>query len=250
VLEWISQPSFIAELNELLEPLPIVVQADDPYMPASKEEPKEARLETFGPKVIHDAGTWTSLKAWWLAHAGNTPNWDFASACVLEGKRGLLLVEAKANVPELSKAGKRLVGIRAGKGKAAIPPSSKAKQNDARIREAIAEAGRAFAALGVGKAFTAEAHYQLANRLAFAWKLASLGVPVALVYLGFCGDHGLVRIGAPLACEEHWCDLLRGHFSSCVPMKERELRVVVDGVPLWFAMRARDVLSQSPPVAV
>jgi hypothetical protein len=224
-----------------------VVQADDSYMPVSKDESKEARLETFGPKVLNDAETWTSLKTWWLVHPGNTPNWDFASACVLEGKRGVLLVEAKANVPELSKAGKRLVGARAGKGKAAFAPSSKAKQNDARIREAIAEAGREFTALGVGKAFTAEAHCQLANRLAFTWKLASLRVPVALVYLGFCGDHGLVRIGAPLACEEHWCDLLRGHLSSCVPMNERELRVPVNGVPLWFAMRARDVLSQSPP---
>jgi len=27
--------------------------------------------------------------------------------------------------------------------------------------------------------------YQLANRFAWAWKIASLGVPVALVYLGF-----------------------------------------------------------------
>jgi hypothetical protein len=113
---------------------------------------------------------WRSLRRWWLAHGGNTPNWDLAGACTLEERRGLLLVEAKVNVPELSAGGKRLVGSRRKKdGSPLKPPSERAKLNDARIRQAVAEAGRALAILEVGKPFTANSHYQLANRLAVAW---------------------------------------------------------------------------------
>jgi hypothetical protein len=35
---------------------------------------------------------------------------------------------------------------------------------------------------------TADSHYQLANRLASAYKVASAGIPVVLLYLGFTGD--------------------------------------------------------------
>jgi hypothetical protein len=34
-------------------------------------------------------------------------------------------------------------------------------------------------------------HYRFANRLAFAWKTASEGMPTILLYLGFTGDDGI-----------------------------------------------------------
>ena len=54
-------------------------------------------------------GDQAQLRDWWLAVKGgaNTPNWDLASTCRVEGKRGLLLVEAKAHTRELSDAGHR-----------------------------------------------------------------------------------------------------------------------------------------------
>ena len=53
------------------------------------------------------------LKDWWLAVSENdprTPNWDIASTCTVKGKKGLLLVEAKAHWNEVkgSSSGKRL----------------------------------------------------------------------------------------------------------------------------------------------
>jgi hypothetical protein len=250
-LEWVEQTSFIEELNELLHPIPIKIGAHDRRMPQGTNEPREARLETFGPTVVPEPCIGESIQRWWLAYGGNTPNWDLASACTLEERRGLLLVEAKANVPELSAGGKRLVGNRPKKdGAPPKPPSERAKQNDARIRQAVAEAGRALATLNVGKAFTANSHYQLANRLAFAWKLASLGVPVTLLYLGFCGDHGIARVGAPLASKEHWYSVFGSHISACLTMDSQELRVAVNGVPMWVVVRSRWVLSQSPPIGI
>ena len=49
-----------------------------------------------------------SVTHWWLGvvrHA-NTPNWDIASTCQINGKRGMLLVEAKAHDRELSSSSK------------------------------------------------------------------------------------------------------------------------------------------------
>ena len=75
---------------------------------------------------------WSPLRSWWLAHEGgaNTPNWDIGAACEIEGTPGLILVEAKANVPELSVAGKAI--------DAAASPASVA--NHERIGRAIEEA--------------------------------------------------------------------------------------------------------------
>jgi hypothetical protein len=89
-LEWVEQASFIQDLNELLRPIPIKIGLDDRWMPLGRREPREARLETFGPKVVPEPHLWESLRRWWLAHGGNTPNWDLASACTLEERRGLL----------------------------------------------------------------------------------------------------------------------------------------------------------------
>lgn len=49
-----------------------------------------------------------------------------------------------------------------------------------------------------------DSHYQFANRLGFAWKLASIGVPTVLVYLGFTGDDGIIDRGEPLRDADHW----------------------------------------------
>jgi len=48
------------------------------------------------------------LKYWWLRkpRGANVPDWDIASNCTLEGRKRLLLVEAKAHDKELSEAGK------------------------------------------------------------------------------------------------------------------------------------------------
>ncbi len=49
-----------------------------------------------------------NLRKWWLVHerGANTPNWDIAAGCEIEGKTGVILVEAKANVPELKRTRK------------------------------------------------------------------------------------------------------------------------------------------------
>ena len=55
-----------------------------------------------------------------------------------------------------------------------------------------------------------DSHYQLANRLAFKWKLATLGIPVVLLY--FTGrDEGIADAGEPILDDAHWQALSPGH---------------------------------------
>jgi hypothetical protein len=108
VLDWVERPDFLPELLGLVLPLVAKVTPSSKWMPRSYREPDEAQLEDFGPLCDRARGAWGPLRRWWLQHeeGANTPNWDIALWCELEGKPGLILVEAKANKRELKAEGK------------------------------------------------------------------------------------------------------------------------------------------------
>jgi hypothetical protein len=159
-------------------------------MPRGYEETEEARLETFGPKCIQ-SDRWEKLPKWWLKHSkgANTPNWDIAVHCLIDDRPGFILVEAKANWQELKTDGKTL-------DENASPNSC---ENHQRIGKAIDEACAGWRRLDPSVSIARDSHYQLANRLAFTWKLGMLGFPVVLVYLGFTGDFGIQDVGLPFS---------------------------------------------------
>jgi hypothetical protein len=196
VLDWTDRPEFAVDLLQLVLPVECRISARSHWMPRGHNCPDEARLETFGPRALGNLDVWRTLCSWWLAHeaGANTPNWDIAVASEVEGVPGLVLVEAKANVPELTVAGKSL-----------DPAASAASAaNHERIGLAINEACAALREVSPSTAMSRDTHYQLSNRLAFAWKLASLGVPTVLVYLGFWGDTGIADAGTPFESAAHW----------------------------------------------
>jgi hypothetical protein len=88
--------------------------------------------------------------------------------------------------------------------------------------------------------------YQLSNRLAFTWKLATLGIPVVLLYLGFTGDEGIRDVGEPLRDDEDWRHTFATHFSKVAPVGLLEQRFEIDGAPVWLLARSREVLEPSP----
>ena len=116
------------------------------------------------------------IKHWWLAVNGRatTPKWDITSTCIFKGrggvpKRGLLLIEAKAHGCELNSSGKNLDG-------------RTNLENHARINQAIIEAANGLQSV-TGKPWkiSRDKHYQISNRFAWSWKLASLGIPIVLL---------------------------------------------------------------------
>ena len=166
------------------------VTPHDRWAPCGFIQPEEAKLgET--PGFILNAEKREALTSWWLAIPGraNTPNWDIVSTCTVNNKPGLILVEAKAHEGEFAED--------------CCEASN--PQNMAQIGQALAEASNAWNQLTPGFSFNANAHYQLSNRFAFAWKLAAMGIPVVLVYLGFLNAEEMgVRGRVLLANHEHW----------------------------------------------
>ncbi|MEO7276326.1 MAG: hypothetical protein ABIX28_20235 [Vicinamibacterales bacterium] len=239
ILDWTDRPEFSIELLQLIAPVDCRLSAQSRWMPRGYRSPDEARLETFGPEALPGHAAWATLRKWWLAHelGANTPNWDIAATCEIEGRPGLLLVEAKANVPELSRAGKTIDSA----------ASAASIENHQRIGLAIDEACTWLRSVSVSTAISRDSHYQLSNRVAFAWKLASLGIPTVLVYLGFLGDRGITDAGEPFEDAAHWNAVVAGYALSRVPQDLFERRIDCGLAPMWLLIRSRPVLEESPP---
>jgi hypothetical protein len=158
------------------------------------------------------------LTTWWLARqARNAPNWDIASTCTIGGRRGLLLVEAKAHDGELKIDGKRRDE----------DPSDSSKANHEHIGGAICVASAGLNEAISGWKLSRDSHYQLANRFAWAWKLASIDVPVVLVYLGFLCATEVNDLGESFLDCADWSRVVLEHSRSVVPERAwgRDIKV-------------------------
>jgi hypothetical protein len=207
-----------------------------PVGSGAKEREREARLGSWGPTVLPEVD-WSEMRSWWLVEhrRANTPNWDFASTCTLGHRRGLVLIEAKAHAAELHAGGKLVADV-----------DGPSERNHTQIRLAIAGANEALKKLGFDTKISIDLNYQLSNRIAFAWKLASLGVPVVLVYLGFLGDKGTRN---PLGSGEDWHSALSTHAKDIFPDPVSDRRIDCKAAPFWVLARTLTIISDSPPVS-
>ncbi len=174
-------------LTDLVD-LPNVIVPQNPHIiPCGVEKPQELIFnkpisKDFINKLLHhnqdvDFQTYKEFKkkieGWWLKHPerANTPNWDIACIAEIDGKYGMILVEAKAHEGELSRSRK-----------SKSTESKKSQENLTKIGTAIEEAsGKLSNALGTNFNLSLESPYQLTNRFAWSWKLANLKIPVVLV---------------------------------------------------------------------
>ena len=240
VLDWLQEDKdeFLASLNGSIELTGARVTADDLWMPGGYSQPREARLDDLDdrwlPPDVRDA-----IAEWWLVHQerANTPNWDLLATCSFSDRRGLVLVEAKAHRNELKTAGKALKS----------KPSDKSKENNTQIGAAIREACDGVNVQWPGFSISRDSHYQLSNRMAFGWKLASLGVPTVLLYLGFIGDTGIPEAEGPFMSTNDWdnamCEYAKGILpEDFVTLGIRDQgNVEVNGTPFAFLIRSRPI---------
>jgi hypothetical protein len=201
------------------------VTASDRWMPQGFESTDEAQLHN-APRLLDVHPHGEELKRWWLAVAGptsTTPNWDIASTCTIDGKHGLLLVEAKAHHREL-KSGDRCGATN--------------QENREQIRQAVGEANDALNNVRPGWSLSPEPHYQLSNRFAWSWKLASLGFPVALVYLGFLRANEMRDF---LPDEQSWRDAVRDYARNIVPEGVWGGKLMIGDTPLYVFIRSMEM---------
>ena len=213
-------------LTELVQPYSVVDSLKNMWMPQGFLEQDEAKLgetELFLKPKDRDAVT-----DWWLnvKPGANTPNWDLVATCRIEGKEGLILVEAKAHKSELASAGKT------------EPTTENGWKNHERIGEAIEDACTNLKTQGSEWALSRDTHYQLCNRFAWSWKLASMGVPVVLVYLGFLNAD---EMSDPFPSAGAWCDAVRKYSNGIVPDGVWESKVIVGNTPIYSIIRSLDL---------
>ncbi|MDE2779086.1 MAG: hypothetical protein OXI91_05345 [Chloroflexota bacterium] len=213
----------------------VLVRSVDTWMPRGK--PLKLQGNKWDKSPIHeaeldkaatllDSKTRDHLRSWWLAAGRNprTPNWDIASTCSIGGKQGLLLIEAKAHAAELA------------------PKSDKCGSNNMdnlrRISEAISQANVGLRTATEGNwNLSSDHHYQLSNRFAWAWKLASLGIPVVLVYLGFL--HARDMAGKKLfESREAWEQSVKKYGEEVVDNSCWGQSLDIEGTPLLPLIRS------------
>lgn len=215
-----SKPRVIAFLNSLVHPLASVTEQDS-FVPDGFRNPEETRLGATRGFLSDEQRR--ILTEWWLAkpEKANAPNWDIVSTCCVDGRRGLLLVEAKAHAGEL---------------KPNDCCGARDKDNREKIRAAILDANQK---LGQGWRLSIDSHYQVSNRFAWACKVASLGVPAVLAYLGFINAQDMPE---PFASHDDWERCLLAYTDGVVPRTVwNSTQISFSGTPMIPLIRSADV---------
>ena len=187
------------------------VSANDHWMPEGFCDIKEVQLHTATgllPQKVRD-----KLDDWWLVvRRGKRPQWDIASTCKVNGRDGLLLVEAKAHTKELDDElkGKDLEGN----------ASANSRRNHIRIGSSIQEANISLMDQTERVwSLQRDRCYQMSNRFAWSWKLTELGYSVILVYLGFVNAEEMRsgRNQVPFSDHSHWESCVESHSRPLFP---------------------------------
>ena len=224
-----------ARLTALVAPFASVAPSDR-WMPQGFEQTIEATLPEAERLLTADVRL--ELQRWWLSAPSNntrTPNWDIAGTCTIEGKPGIVLIEAKAHDQELIKEETGRKNIEA-------PVSGSARRNLLRIDWAIRDASAALAEnTGLTWALSRDWNYQMSNRFAWAWKLTDLGIPVVLVYLGFLGASEMGDKGNPLADAAAWDTVVKRHSQALFPAEVWGQRWKCGGHPFIALIRSLEV---------
>jgi len=216
-------------LTALVAPFARVEPGRHAWQPKGWTDISEAKLGETPPFLSPEQREIVS--DWWLAvrhKRANTPNWDIVSQATISGREGLILVEAKAHANELHAEGK-------------LKTIKTNLDNHGKIGQAISVANNGLNSLLPGWNIFRDTHYQLSNRFAWAWKLATLGIPVILVYLGFLNAEEMRDQGEPFASAMKWEDCVRSHSNGIIPKSAWESRIVLSGGTLTPLIRSADI---------
>lgn len=152
--------------QETIDKLKIKFTDDFDHFPKGLANPREIELDKEKIPINGSIDYCITLNKWWLEKSARTPVWDLVCKAEIDGAQGLILVEAKAHNNELYKENDKT-------------GSEKDSANYNRIEEALKQVNGFYS-----YELSPDTHYQLSNRIAWSIKLASLGIPVVLIYLG------------------------------------------------------------------
>ncbi len=147
-------------------PKTLNIPPDYKIYPQGFLDAREIELDKVRIPIAGSPDYCQQLFDWWLEKHAKTPVWDIACTAEIDGKPGLILVEAKAHIGEMKEQDELQAG--------------EDSPNRDKIIKALEEMNSAYSLK-----LSHQHDYQMSNRLAWSLKLASLGIPVVLIYLGF-----------------------------------------------------------------
>ena len=207
VLDLVTSGLAAHTFNELLADVNCRVRPSHRIRPISYSDPGESDLRGFCTECGPAGVDLQAMNDWWVSAEYKGPTWDLLAECTIAERAGYLLVEAKAHESELQRGGK---SQRAG-------ASEQSQANHGRIAECLERTQTWFRSnvdpqcqIGI------DSHYQLANRLSAAEALASCGVPVILLYLGFTGDTYFKSDF--FKDDPHWQRVMGAYLDGVVPL--------------------------------
>jgi hypothetical protein len=242
ILDWTESPSFLSTVREWIASQGLTIEADAVCMPSNRTHPSESRLFDVDSPFL-DKDRKDKMRQWWLAYYGNIPNWDLIIQAASPEGPALVLVEAKAHVGEFDRKPKSL-------GHRDDPDAqTRTDANHLQIQRAIAEASSALSKIHAGISISCDHHYQLSNRIAMAWKLASLAIPNALIFLGFTGDREISVEGEYFADRDHWHGAFSDYLAGTFPIHLLENDIGSGAASFRLLSRSLPVIRTSRPIA-
>ncbi len=219
-----SREQVAERLTRIVGRAEVLVSPEDQWRPAGKSDVDEAQLDKRlkGGAALVPETLRRQLNGWWLAKNARTPNWDIASTCTVSGDKGLLLVEAKAYAGEIQDQDR----------------CHASGANRQQIERALEQANAGLGQLTGGPwRLSTRSHYQLSNRFAWSWKLAALGVPVVLVYIGFLNAEEMRGDGEPFHSNDDWKNRMLEYCRGTVDETCWNGKLDVGGIPLLPLIR-------------
>lgn len=245
VLDWLESSEFVDSVQHMIATTGLAVSNTEQWQPKGYADSRESVLVGKDDPFLSTAQC-EELLDWWLVHrrGAKMPTWDLIMpATTATGTPALILFEAKGHGTELSSEGKK-------------PPvrdtpeaQARSDENHAQIGAAIQQASTELGRSIQGISIALDASYQFSNRIAFAWKLASMGIPVALVYLGFVGDSEIAPLGDYFANDEEWDTVFQQYIQPHFPLAKLEQEIDCGKASFWLLSRSLPCLQQSPPRA-
>ena len=178
------------------------------YFPKGPTCPKEVELDKAHIRINGSTDYCKKLQDWWLDKYARTPVWDFVCTATIDDIPGLILVEAKAHQNELVKK-KDSSGAKAG------------SVNRIKIESALSKVNTKYS-----YQLSTHSYFQLSNRIAWSLKLASLGIPVVLIYLGCIDtkDMAISKQDSLVTGAKQWDDLVT-KYSDKVSFRDWEKKI-------------------------
>lgn len=240
LLQWmhIKREAFTKELANLINisGLDVKITSKDWWRPDCTLDggvyPEEVTTQGIHKSILYPEHK-KEISEWWIKHpkGANTPNWDFISGANIEGVQGLIIIEAKSHKNEIKKDGKILQN----------GSSDKSEENHIHIRQAIEEAKNRLSKNYKGINISIDNHYQLSNRIAYAWKFATLGIPIMLIYLGFINDMEMEDIGEPFKSADEWNEFMKGCIKDIFPVELLEKKINCGKSYFYFLLRSIEI---------